>query len=597
MSNYSSNFYQNSFRSYQNGHSSNGKSSVSKGSGHHSSHQSQDHSSPSMKRKFDDYKDDTRSLDKKHDRYMRFPDQSRDQNHFTNHYSSKDPIQVSKSRSKRSESDTEIFQNFSTGINFDSYENIPVEASGYNVPKPITKFGDLRLHSSIDDNIRYCNYTKPTPVQKYSLPIIYEHRDLMACAQTGSGKTAAFLIPILNSILNSDRHEPSYVYANNNRKRFLPKAVILAPTRELAVQIFDESKKFSYKSGVKPCVVYGGADTRGQIRDLDYGCDILVATPGRLNALLDRGIIALLNVRYLVLDEADRMLDMGFEPQIRDIVEKRDMPLVGQRQTMMFSATFPKEIQHLARDFLDNYIFLTVGRVGSTSLSITQNIEWVDEHNKHSHLLKILSSNPNDLTLVFVETKRGADDLERFLTSKRLPAASIHGDKSQAEREDALRSFKNGYKPILVATAVAARGLNISNVKLVINFDLPGDIDEYVHRIGRTGRAGNVGEAISFFNEKNKNIAKNLVEILEESKQNIPDYLRKMAEQSYYGKKGKFSGGSKFASRDYRQSFQNQTNRNYSSNNSINRPNRYSGSRNSDHGPNKRHKSNFYDSR
>ncbi|RNA31172.1 ATP-dependent RNA helicase bel isoform X1 [Brachionus plicatilis] len=596
MSNDSSNFYQSGYRSSQNGLSYNGSSSY-KGSRHQSSHRSFDQTSSSMKRKYDEYKDDRRSSDKGHDRNTRPSDRSRDQYPSSNHHASRDSSHTS--RSKRSESEHEIFQNFSTGINFDSYENIPVEASGYKAPKPISKFDELRLHSAIEANIRYCNYTKPTPVQKYSLPIIYEQRDLMACAQTGSGKTAAFLIPILNGILNSDRHEPGYVYGNNNKKRFLPKAVILAPTRELAVQIFDEAKKFSYKSRIKPCVVYGGADTRGQIRDLDYGCDILVATPGRLNALLDRGIIALSNVRYLVLDEADRMLDMGFEPQIRNIVEKRDMPRVGQRQTMMFSATFPKEIQHLARDFLDNYIFLTVGRVGSTSLSITQKIEWVDGHNKHSFLLKILSSNPNDLTLVFVETKRGADDLEHFLTGKRLPAASIHGDKSQAEREDALRSFKNGHKPILVATAVAARGLNISNVKFVINFDLPGDIDEYVHRIGRTGRAGNVGEAISFFNEKNKNLVKSLVEILEESKQNVPDFLRKMAEQSYYGKKGKFGGGggSKFASRDYRQNFQNQTNRNFFGSHSSNRSNGHSGSRYSDYEPNKRHKSDFHDSR
>ncbi|CAF0761086.1 unnamed protein product [Brachionus calyciflorus] len=589
----SSSSYNNSY----NGSSSNYRSSSSS---------TYNQSESSLKRKYDDYRDDRRNSENYDNRTSRYSDtQNRD--YYSkptqrNDYSTSQSSSYSSSRSAPTTkppplmSQTDIFQNFSTGINFDSYEDIPVEASGYNAPRPISRFDDLRLHPAIVENIRLCNYTKPTPVQKYSLPIIYERRDLMACAQTGSGKTAAFLIPILNNIFNNDRNEPNYVYGTNNKKRHLPKCVVLAPTRELAVQIFDESKKFAYKSRARPCVVYGGADTGKQIRDMEYGCDILVATPGRLNALLDRGIIGLCNVRYLVLDEADRMLDMGFEPQIRDIVEKRDMPRTGQRQTMMFSATFPKEIQHLARDFLDNYIFLTVGRVGSTALSITQRIEWVEEHEKHAYLTKILSNFPNELTLVFVETKRGADDLEQYLMNKRFPAISIHGDKSQMEREEALRSFKSGYKPILVATAVAARGLNISNVKRVINFDLPADVDEYVHRIGRTGRAGNTGESISFFNEKNRNLSGRLLEILEESKQQVPDFLRTMAESSFKGKKkfggGGGGGGAHFGSRDYRQNFQNQTN--FSKDKYPQNGTRFN---NYDSMANKRHKGDFYDKR
>ena len=264
------------------------------------------------------------------------------------------------------------------------------------------------------------------------------------------------------------------------------------------------------------------------MKDLDAGCHLLVATPGRLIDLHDRGKIGLQNVRYLVLDEADRMLDMGFEPQIRDIVEKRDMPRTGSRLTAMFSATFPKEIQLLARDFLSNYIFLAVGRVGSTSVMITQRLEWVEENEKRSFLIDLLRTDPSALTLVFVETKRGADDLERYLIMENYPAISIHGDKCQSEREEALRSFRSARKPILVATAVAARGLDISNVKFVVNFDLPTDIDEYVHRIGRTGRAGNSGEAISFFNEKNRNIARDLHDIFTETQQEIPEFLTKI---------------------------------------------------------------------
>jgi superfamily II DNA/RNA helicase len=312
------------------------------------------------------------------------------------------------------------------------------------------------------------------------------------------------------------------------------------------------------------------------MKELDVGCHILVATPGRLIDLYDRGKLGLQNIRYLVLDEADRMLDMGFEPQIRDIVERRDMPTVGNRQTMMFSATFPKEIQLLARDFLNNYIFLAVGRVGSTSVMITQRLEWVEENEKRSFLLDLLRTDPNALTLVFVETKRGADDLERYLVSEQYPAISIHGDKCQTEREEALKAFRNGRKPILVATAVAARGLDISNVKFVVNFDLPTDIDEYVHRIGRTGRAGNSGEAISFFNEKNRNIARDLYDILNETQQEMPDFLTKIVDeirQTHHQNKSRYNNGSlssmsnrggggrmtsKFVSHDYRQRYQNQ---------------------------------------
>jgi superfamily II DNA/RNA helicase len=313
---------------------------------------------------------------------------------------------------------------------------------------------------------------------------------------------------------------------------------------------------------VRPCVIYGGADIKNQIRDLDMGCHILVATPGRLIDLHTRDKIGLEQIKYLILDEADRMLDMGFEPQIRDLVERRDMPDNMRRQTMMFSATFPKEIQVLARDFLNNYVFLAVGRVGSTSVMITQRLEWVEENEKRSFLLDLLRTDPSALTLVFVETKRGADDLERFLVHENYPAISIHGDKCQAEREDALTLFKTGRKPILVATAVAARGLDISNVKFVVNFDLPTDIDEYVHRIGRTGRAGNTGEAISFFNEKNRNIAKDLFDLLKETQQEIPDFMIKMVDEirstQTHGRSKYGSGGPRFTNnqfnnnRDYR---------------------------------------------
>uniref|UniRef100_A0A4W4H4J0 RNA helicase n=1 Tax=Electrophorus electricus TaxID=8005 RepID=A0A4W4H4J0_ELEEL len=417
---------------------------------------------------------------------------------------------------------SELFSGSNTGINFEKYDDIPVEATGHNCPPHIESFHDVAMGEIIMGNITLSRYTRPTPVQKHAIPIIKTKRDLMACAQTGSGKTAAFLLPVLSQIYTDgpgDALQAQY-----------PISLVLAPTRELALQIYDEARKFAYRSRVRPCVVYGGADIGQQIRDLERGCHLLVATPGRLVDMMERGKIGLDYCSYLVLDEADRMLDMGFEPQIRRIVEQDTMPPKGLRQTMMFSATFPKEIQILARDFLEDYIFLAVGRVGSTSENITQKVVWVEESDKRSFLLDLLNATGKDsLTLVFVETKKGADALEDFLYREGYACTSIHGDRSQRDREEALHQFRSGRCPILVATAVAARGLDICNVKHVINFDLPSDIEEYVHRIGRTGRVGNLGLATSFFNDKNSNITKDLLDILVEAKQEVPSWLESLA--------------------------------------------------------------------
>ncbi|XP_043207483.1 ATP-dependent RNA helicase DDX3X-like isoform X1 [Amphibalanus amphitrite] len=467
----------------------------------------------------------------------------------------------------------ELFKSATTGINFDKYDDIPVDATGNDVPDCIKSFNELDLTPIIVENITLAKYTTPTPVQKYSFPIILKQRDLMACAQTGSGKTAAFLVPVLNQIFlvgpqlaSQDPKRPM----GGRRKQF-PLALVLAPTRELATQIYNEARKFSYRSRVRPCVVYGGADVGSQMRDLERGCHLLVATPGRLVDMLERGKVGLDNCRYLVLDEADRMLDMGFEPQIRRIVEQDTMPRTQDRHTMMFSATFPKEIQRLAQDFLHDYIFLAVGRVGSTSENITQTIIWVDDHQKKSHLLDLLQETPQDgeekpgesLTLVFVETKRGADHLEDFLYRNNYPVTSIHGDRSQGERELALKHFRSGRCPILVATAVAARGLDIPHVKHVINFDLPSDIEEYVHRIGRTGRMGNTGRATSFFNEGNRGLVRDLQELLTETKQVVPDWLENYSMEVHrmHGGGGRRGGGKRFGGgfggRDVRQQNRN----------------------------------------
>jgi ATP-dependent RNA helicase DDX3X len=382
----------------------------------------------------------------------------------------------------------------------------------------------------------------------------------MACAQTGSGKTAGFLFPILTNMFtvgpSAPPADPSMNGAYRTRKAY-PTALILAPTRELVSQIHDEARKFAYRSWVKPAVVYGGADIGTQLRTIERGCDLLSATPGRLVDLLERGRISLANIKFLVLDEADRMLDMGFEPQIRRIVQGEDMPDVNARQTLMFSATFPRDIQMLARDFLKDYIFLSVGRVGSTSENITQRIEYVEDFDKRSALLDILGTEQTGLTLVFVETKRMADMLSDYLLQARIPATSIHGDRTQREREMALATFRQGRTPVLVATAVAARGLDIPNVTHVVNYDLPTDIDDYVHRIGRTGRAGNTGISTAFFNRNNRNIARELVELLREANQEVPAFLDGLAQEqsfggSFRGRGGGRGGRGRGGSRDYR---------------------------------------------
>uniref|UniRef100_A0A8C5FUX5 RNA helicase n=1 Tax=Gadus morhua TaxID=8049 RepID=A0A8C5FUX5_GADMO len=431
---------------------------------------------------------------------------------------------------------SELFSGGNTGINFEKYDDIPVDATGNNCPPHIDSFHDVEMGEIIMCNINLSRYTRPTPVQKYAIPIIKTKRDLMACAQTGSGKTAAFLLPVLSQIFMEGPGEALQAQ--------YPIALVLAPTRELALQIYEEARKVAYRSKVRPCVVYGGADIGQQIRELERGCHLLVATPGRLVDMMERGKIGMDYCNYLVLDEADRMLDMGFEPQIRRIVEQDTMPAKGSRQTMMFSATFPKEIQILARDFLEDYIFLAVGRVGSTSENITQKVVWVEDNDKRSFLLDLLNATGKEsLTLVFVETKKGADALEDFLYREGYACTSIHGDRSQRDREEALNQFRSGRCPILVATAVAARGLDISNVKHVINFDLPSDIEEYVHRIGRTGRVGNLGLATSFFNDKNSNITKDLLDILVEAKQEVPSWLDSLAYE--YQHKGPTRGRAK----------------------------------------------------
>lgn len=406
-------------------------------------------------------------------------------------------------------------------IDFEKYDEIPVDVSGRDAPKPIESWTDVELGSGMSKNIADAGFKKPTPVQKYSLPIALRGRDLMACAQTGSGKTASFLFPIISRLYLKG---PRVSWSNG---KVYPSALVLAPTRELACQIHEEARKFTRGMQIKCVVVYGGASIGPQLRELERGCDIVVATPGRLSDIMERKKVSLSHVRYLVLDEADRMLDMGFEPQIRKIVEKEDMPRTGERQTLMFSATFPKPIQRLASEFLQDYLFLTVGRVGSTTDLVTQKFVKVDTWDKQRVLIDLLRSNPG-LTLVFVERKKEAASLDYNLRRAGFQCTSIHGDRSQQERTSALFSFSSGRTPILIATNVAARGLDISGVAHVINYDMPTNIDDYVHRIGRTGRAGHTGISTAFISADDAGLVPKLVEILREAKQEVPSWLTDM---------------------------------------------------------------------
>lgn len=443
-------------------------------------------------------------------------------------YVSRDPISTNPNRTQRAphlrkncHDEREIEALFEhhhqqRGITLDNYANIPVEIVPQNV-EPVQSFEDLFVEPALSLNIVKCGYKQPTPVQRYGIPVCLNGDDLMACAQTGSGKTAAFLVPVVHYILKHGV-SPSRGRASH------PLAVIMAPTRELALQIYDEVRKLTFRTDIFHDVVYGGTPYPTRFEN-----DILVACPGRLKDIFDRGIVSFSQVKFLVLDEADRMLEMGFEEQIEYLVASRytDMPQTSQRQTLMFSATFPQRILNLAKRYLrQQYYLLTVGRVGSTTKNITQKMERVQESEKMDKLFEIIyQQKQTDLVLIFVETKRSAEDLHYALKSEGIPSATIHGDRRQFDRERALRDFKEGITPILVATDVASRGLDIPNVAHVIQYDLPKEMDDYTHRIGRTGRAGNKGIATSFYNKNNRNLAVDLYNYLKEHEQNVPMWL------------------------------------------------------------------------
>ncbi|RJE85132.1 DEAD/DEAH box helicase [Paenibacillus sp. 1011MAR3C5] len=346
-------------------------------------------------------------------------------------------------------------------------------------------FQELNLIQPILQALSKENYTEPTPIQERSIPSVLAGRDLLGCAQTGTGKTAAFSLPMIQLLSGSMER------AKKNRPI---RGLILSPTRELALQISDNIQAYSQFTQVSCLAIVGGVSQSGQERALAQGTDILIATPGRLMDLLNQKVISLQAVEMLVLDEADRMLDMGFINDVKKIIAK----LPAKRQTLFFSATMPPEIAHLADSLLTDPVKVEVTPVSSTVERIHQSLYLVDKENKQSLLNELLADQSIVSALVFTRTKHGADRVARGLNKQRITAQAIHGDKSQNARQNALSNFKSGATRVLVATDIAARGIDVEELSHVINFNLPNIPETYVHRIGRTGRAGHDGTAISF---------------------------------------------------------------------------------------------------
>lgn len=414
----------------------------------------------------------------------------------------------------RSQSDMEQFR---------SSKEITVK--GNNVPSPMEQLVEGCFPDAVLQHLKRQGFEAPTAIQAQGWPIALSGRDLVGIAQTGSGKTLAYMLP---AAVHISHQEPV-------KQGDGPIALVLAPTRELAQQIQTVAKEFS--SQLRNTCIFGGTPKGPQIRELEKGVEIMIATPGRLIDFLVNGYTNLRRCTYLVLDEADRMLDMGFEPQIRRIIEQ----IRPDRQVLMWSATWPKEVKQLAEEYLNDYIQVNVGSLQlSANHNIEQVIEVVQDHEKERKLSSLLreltSKDPTFKVIVFVETKKKVEDITRALRRERYQAICIHGDKSQQDRDYVLNDFRQGKAPILVATDVAARGLDVEDVNTVINYDYPNSSEDYIHRIGRTGRCAASGTAYTFFTPNNGKQARELIAVLSEANQSIPPPLQDLANSNPSGK-------------------------------------------------------------
>lgn len=362
------------------------------------------------------------------------------------------------------------------------------------------KFSDLPLLEPILQAVKKAGYETPTPIQAQAIPHLLQGKDLLGCAQTGTGKTAAFALPILNNLAKSKFHvQPKNV-----------NCLILTPTRELALQIFENFKTYSVGLNLKTAVAYGGVGIGPQIKAVHDGVDVLIATPGRLLDLVQQNKLSLKQVKTFVLDEADRMLDMGFIHDIRKVL----LMIPKQRQTLFFSATMPAEIEKLSSTMLTNPVRIEVNPVSSTAEKVEQYVMYVEQSRKRDLLRHLLTDPKFDRVIVFTRTKHGANRVSEVLTKNKIPSEAIHGNKSQNARQRALDLFKNNKIQVLIATDIAARGIDIDGVTHVINFEVPNIAESYVHRIGRTARAGSAGIAISFCDIEEKSYIRDIEKLI-----------------------------------------------------------------------------------
>jgi ATP-dependent RNA helicase RhlE len=359
-------------------------------------------------------------------------------------------------------------------------------------------FESLSLHDSIQSGIKALGYTEPTSIQLQSIPTILEGRDIMGQAPTGTGKTAAFVLPLLQRLMA--RPQAKHV-----------RSLILAPTRELAEQTHEAIGRLGRYTKRKSVAIYGGVNQNHQIQGLREGAEIAVACPGRLIDLMDQGVMDLRHVEVLVLDEADRMFDMGFLPEVRKILRR----LPAERQTLLFSATMPAEVQDLARDILKDPVTVQVGHAVPVS-TVSHTLYPVDPHLKTALLMKLLEHTETESVLIFTRTKHRATRLAEQMRRSGLPVALLQGDLSQSQREKALRGFRSGRYRILVATDIAARGIDVSRISHVINYDMPDTVDAYTHRIGRTGRAARTGDAFTLMTPEDKGLVSSIERVLGE---------------------------------------------------------------------------------
>jgi ATP-dependent RNA helicase RhlE len=381
-------------------------------------------------------------------------------------------------------------------------------------------FEQLSLIEPVLKALKNEGYTNPTPIQERAIPVVLERKDLLGCAQTGTGKTAAFAIPILQILYNDSIGRKGFKHI---------RTLVLTPTRELATQINESFASYGRHTGLKHDVIFGGVSQYTQTSALRNGTDVLIATPGRLLDLMNQGYIHLDHLEIFVLDEADRMLDMGFIHDVKKII--RELP--REKQTLFFSATMPTEIAGLANSILHNPVKIEVTPPATTVQKINQSLYFVHKNDKQSLLMHLIKENRIARSLVFTRTKHGADKIAKYLNMANVKADALHGNKSQGQRERALANFKSGRLNVLVATDIAARGIDVDELTHVINFDLPNVPETYVHRIGRTGRAGADGTAFSFCDAEEKAYLKDIHKLIAQPIPVAEEHPFKMVSNSF----------------------------------------------------------------